>query len=974
MEKEFHVSVKKNPEKLVNILNKIVEIYELCKVNSNEQPQVVLPLLQDSLNKLFYIKRLPKDCLPISDSNYTQWVRDLDRISDSCQDMLLNLKTPKSVQNSYNSDWFYPTLQEENYKNVLNVFFSPLLSDLIQPSFVNLVIKGRKKIGKSFFLSRVKEYLHAKKVDFVCREWNSEVFTQTFPQKWKMFIVDVDYVDYPIDQDLMGKIELFRKKTDNVLIIFLTSHDLDIQISNVYKAEFLPPNAASIFNFIKVYYQNQVPDSNVPIVQSVKQLHDLSQKIARNKFSFVEVLELLRMAEHVTRENEMLQNVILVGENKVFSQNSIVKSRIDNYKKALIRPIEKSTVRFQGVDYANSPQHFSFSNDKFRNIYMGTTEENVLNIICELTCKVNKKSLYTLYDYNLADLFLRYWLSTVNMYDSNRDLSMSHLKGHKMDMRLFEIYNVDKVQDYVNNIKSETFIIYAQKDSTFSITYGVTTINDIPYNVKAEDLRERLNNVIDCQVTQLTVSDDVVSFLIKSNTKLTNYPLIKNAIMYPLLYIKEFYGIQLPKQYCITNENDLDMLQERYPQEYSKMYRDEENTWKMKPIISEEHIDFLNNIYSDEQKFYLTIYFSLLKLYESSISLLDEKKRELLISLTSSLQFVLDFLFYIVSENDENQVWNGVWSLSKNHDLYEKYNSMIEDNNTRTFPPDITIEMLRNRSVFLVSPYWFINLYNFLDMDLKSLYKNWYNFNEEETVEYIPLMIKTRVNLQKTYRYVNHILVNKLAESKVTDINTISHLQYFISRYKESFYAEVFRNATHFSWNGGHWFSVKEDSVFEENITKICKVIEKSNQALWNYVCNNLNSQPHLFSAAFALLFCINSRQKTLTDFLAYLLFMNGMYNMSLGETIEDILGIYNIIIKQLFDKFDYVLKFMKIKEISEVKPLLLNKIVNTTEMKLEFIKHRNDVPVIKSELLKNVIVSCLESYVVEDVINILKL
>jgi hypothetical protein len=235
-------------------------------------------------------------------------------------------------------------------------------------------------------------------------------------------------------------------------------------------------------------------------------------------------------------------------------------------------------------------------------------------------------------------------------------------------------------------------------------------------------------------------------------------------------------------------------------------------------------------------------------------------------------------------------------------------------------------------------------------------------------------MIKTRVNIQKTYRYVNHILVNKLAELKVTDINTISHLQYFISRYKDSFYAEVFRNATHFSWNGGHWFTVKEDIVFEENITKICKVIEKSNQALWNYVCNNLHSQPHLFSAAFALLFCITSRQKSFRDFWAYLLFMNGMYNMSLGDTIEGVIGIYNIIIKQLFDKFDYILKFMKIKEISEVKPLLLNKTVTATEMKLEFVKHKTDVPVIKSELLKNVIVSCLESYVVEDVINILKL
>ena len=43
------------------------------------------------------------------------------------------------------------------------------------------------------------------------------------------------------------------------------------------------------------------------------------------------------------------------------------------------------------------------------------------------------------------------------------------------------------------------------------------------------------------------------------------------------------------------SESDLDLLTEKYPNSYREMYREEEETWKMKPLAHPSHVDYLNS-------------------------------------------------------------------------------------------------------------------------------------------------------------------------------------------------------------------------------------------------------------------------------------------------------------------------------------------------------------------------------------------
>jgi len=81
-------------------------------------------------------------------------------------------------------------------------------------------------------------------------------------------------------------------------------------------------------------------------------------------------------------------------------------------------------------------------------------------------------------------------------------------------------------------------------------------------------------------------------------------------------------GTQLSTNYRITNQSDIEILQENYPQDFVDIYNDEKDTWLL-TNLSTKHIQTLQEYYNPLQIYYLNLYYQLLtykQYYEDNFS------------------------------------------------------------------------------------------------------------------------------------------------------------------------------------------------------------------------------------------------------------------------------------------------------------------------------------------------------------------
>ena len=388
----------------------------------------------------------------------------------------------------------------------------------------------------------------------------------------------------------------------------------------------------------------------------------------------------------------------------------------------------KRALTFQHIDY--SPQFLPIEDERVRNIYLlaNPRESKVQHVVAHFPIKVTNRhkgdTLASLYqtiiqlaialqtnssqsqsrtklilDYSLTDYSqsqIRHLLDWIPVPKPQRDSSL-----------LPEVPELSKKISLTNH--QFIYLDTHQKDSgTFTLRLNQRSSQQVkeyskglPYNIKANQLAE------------------VIAYLLTGNTKLpASYPIkaskggqvidtdiyvemnrtsrgyqwhiqflphqlsYRQLVEVPLLQAKsnsqhlEVFvsaGIQvpallgeLPSDYSITNESDIDLLQEKYPDTYSEVYREDEETWKYKTISEVGHLQLLSDTYTPRQKWYLTLYHYLLQFQKDQLSMLASSQQQQLEQLITDVQFKIDQLLFITQEFDQGE-WNELWNLSDNH-------------------------------------------------------------------------------------------------------------------------------------------------------------------------------------------------------------------------------------------------------------------------------------------------------------------
>ena len=158
-------------------------------------------------------------------------------------------------------------------------------------------------------------------------------------------------------------------------------------------------------------------------------------------------------------------------------------------------------------------------------------------------------------------------------------------------------------------------------------------------------------------------------------------------------------GTQLSTNYRITNQSDIEILQENYPQDFVDIYNDEKDTWLL-TNLSTKHIQTLQEYYNPLQIYYLNLYYQLLtykQYYEDNFSYHQMVK--LNISLNNMEYKIKEVLSYKEDYDESNTDINDViWKRSDNYNVNKENNPM--------YIYQYNINLLLFKNILTISDTW----------------------------------------------------------------------------------------------------------------------------------------------------------------------------------------------------------------------------------------------------------------------------
>lgn len=280
-----------------------------------------------------------------------------------------------------------------------------------------------------------------------------------------------------------------------------------------------------------------------------------------------------------------------------------------------------------------------------------------------------------------------------------------------------QVWYFERNHDSVNKNTDEVklHIAYGNQRSSLLAEY----VNGVEGDVSAETLQQILTVLINradvhcvCHVVQVQTHRGYayyIDFLVQLERAFTlectsddGAVQICPRVQLPVLQS----GWLLDEHFHLCTESDVDALVDKFPQEYKDIYRDEEATWKLKPIRKPAHLAHLNSKYSNEQRCYLKLFCDLLRVKESHYACLSPSLRNQLDDALTDLQTYLDYVLQIMPENDHEGTWNEVWSMSEAHPLYDAYHLPKHNEVDKVIGVNLATEWLRRDASFWVSPRW----------------------------------------------------------------------------------------------------------------------------------------------------------------------------------------------------------------------------------------------------------------------------
>lgn len=916
-------------QNLQETIKKILDRYHYAKASYPSNPAEARERLQNNIDELFLLKKTSRENLPFRDSkNYVTWVHNLDRIASICQDLLLQIDTQTgggggAMVRRNEIEWSYPSLQEPVFYEILEALFLPMIDPKAYTIYDTLLLRGKRGIGKTYFLNRLREFLATRMTidGFVWREWSagevaspeSSLLSPDSLHKWKVIVFDVDFLPSTLlTPQFFDAYEQLKERAEKVITVFCTATDPPFRerLQNFFEAILLPPTDASLFHFFKGTVFQQLPET---------ERYETARQLSQRGVSFRDAETIIHNAEYVLRDLELSFGTAWINTastTTMYTQNSDTSSCPLTLEHCLLRIPDTAALIYRGERYINakllSPARcFFLSYDRFENIYLPETHPSgatTTPLIGELVMDLTRENQHSPHEHRLHDLLLRFWVAFYQPPQTDlRSTRFFHDAPH-----------IFRAADNPSPMSPCHDVVILAKDSPFEIHLGNRSTGPIPSTVSAETLSQLFADKLGlpgCPVLQLMVTDKQASYHVHMEKK--TLLLIKNATLLPKLHLGSVADLSLPEDYCLTNENDLDILQEKYPGEYDKMFRNEEATWKLKPIAHHSHLLFLEKSYSREQKFYLVFYHSLLRFYEKKGNLVSPESRTILRNLLLSLQHLIDFLLVIVSETDEKEEWNGVWSMSKNHEKFDRYQTLFDvTESTRTFPADLTVELLKNNCDFLVNPYYFLELFKLFDETYYAIFERWIAYMPHPSHRVGRILLHSpAVDLHQKFKNSRHLLNNRLHISNgALDPSTHEFLLYFLARKEKGLLHDVCKNMDAIAIEEV-WYDAPVCPRIEERFLQPLIKIVALHPHVWDHVCTNLGETP-FFGTALAIFFSIHSssHETSFRNLLGNLLCLNKLTFFPDSFSFPSLVWTLEEILHLLFHKLRTVLSYLKLK------------------------------------------------------------
>lgn len=758
-----------------------------------------------------------------------------------------------------------------------------------------------------------------------------------------------------------------------------------------------------IFNYLnyKDIFQSKY---NIPLLEN-KNIDRLSQLINSKKKSYMDIDKIINIFFEICCQSSLQQNLFVPlkieeteSEYSLLNLSSILDKETDNPKYLYTIPKYESII-FENTSYININKltkiNFSYEDYLIKEIFVCEHDihkkKGKIDIIGLIELEVESEELNQDFDYEyeLSNMILTLYIHYIGHIILNKEKINKHNIQNKVILKFLELINTNNINlvnlndlNSLSSVNREILLsvmdnfLFTDTDNEFNLVFGSCfSKNYYTYFLNIENLETKVYFSYEDHIEHLNLSKNMdiateIRDLIKRLTKLdVSIEIIKNVEYYILNIeapddedisnlkiflneqrVKSSQGLLISDQlydlqnnYCFTNERDIDLLVEKFPQDYSHIYSEDEETWKYKKITKTEHLEFLKNQYSLRNKFYLSLLNFILLFQKFNESILSQDNINYLDNLIFDFQMMIDCMLFNTTEfneiNDQddsdglekeeliginskklvNVVWNNLWNTS-----YVNKEDDLDDENEYNFQKKISrlhknfyIDILFLKRILKV----------FLDNNKTSIYSYYLVFKNklESNKNLQELFIKGSINLDDNQNniYSDYQITNFRQITKNNDL--LENIIFKLSN-RNNLYFKLFNNYEMIfikSENEICCYELENDNNIKD-LEQIGKNIIKNENymSLFKLISGNSSLIMVKWFVSF-ILSCVLSYNKNYNYnnlFIACLLY-KGYISNNKGKNIMQLLNT-ELFVQQILNKINYLYSINEVSYKIENKKL----------------------------------------------------